>query len=60
MMCCTVGFPLTGSSGFGVVSVRGRSRVPKPPAKIIAVSIRYFSMLGVENALFFYGLLSIS
>ena len=34
-----MGFPFTGRSGFGVSSVNGRKRVPKPPARIMAVSI---------------------
>ena len=31
--------PLSGSKGLGVLSVKGRKRVPKPPTNIIAVSI---------------------
>ena len=35
----SIGFPLIGSNAFGVLSVSGLRRVPKPAAKIIAFII---------------------
>ena len=37
--CSSIGFPLIGSNAFGVLSVSGLRRVPKPAAKIIAFII---------------------
>src|SRR5882762_1573353 len=35
------GFPATGTSGLGIVSVRGRMRSPRPAANTIAFMVRY-------------------
>jgi len=36
MMCHKIGLPPISTIGFGRVNVSSESRVPKPPAKIIA------------------------
>ena len=33
--CCTMGFPATGTRGFGTVSVWGRRRLPRPAMGMI-------------------------
>ena len=35
-MCSIMGLFINGTMGFGVLQVRGRSRVPKPPAMMTA------------------------
>ena len=35
-MWCIIGLFMTGTMGFGVLQVRGRSRVPNPPAMMTA------------------------
>src|SRR5690554_1285624 len=49
--CCSSGFPPTGTSALGMVSVSGLSRVPIPAAKIIAFIINVESIIITEESL---------
>jgi hypothetical protein len=40
------GTPATGTSGFGIVSVTGRNRVPSPAASNITSGNRTISLMG--------------
>src|SRR3989338_3223287 len=56
MICKTMGLSFIRSKGFGVFSVSGRNRVPKPPARIIAVSIiENLKKYGIQNIILAIG-----
>ena len=46
-----MGWLAKGTSGFGVVRVRGRRRVPKPPTRMIAFIVYFLEISRDENFL---------